>query len=120
MTTFRCNSSGSRDLPISTGPGGAKESGILANYRGANKETTDFRLTRMYRLSKYKDMRSISGDKLRGHLEGLVLSVLESGPTHGLEILRRLERAGEGMLTLKEGSLYPALYRLEAAGLLSA
>lgn len=37
-----------------------------------------------------------------------------------MEILRRLEEAGCGLLKLKEGSLYPALYRLEAAGLIVA
>src|SRR5882672_949416 len=61
-------------------------------------------------------MEPIQGDKLRGHLETLVLSTLEPGEAHGLEILRRLEEAGCGLLRLKEGSLYPALYRLEAAG----
>jgi len=61
-------------------------------------------------------MEAINGDKLRGHLETLVLSTLERGEAHGLEILRRLEETGCGLLRLKEGSLYPALYRLEAAG----
>ena len=61
-------------------------------------------------------MEAIHGDKLRGHLETMVLSSLEQGEAHGLEILRRLEDAGCGLLRLKEGSLYPALYRLEAAG----
>jgi PadR family transcriptional regulator PadR len=61
-------------------------------------------------------MEPITGDKLRGHLETMVLSTLERGEAHGLEILRRLEEAGCGLLRLKEGSLYPALYRLEAAG----
>jgi DNA-binding PadR family transcriptional regulator len=61
-------------------------------------------------------MEAITGDKLRGHLEALVLSALEQGEAHGLEILRRLEELGCGLLRLKEGSLYPALYRLEAAG----
>jgi DNA-binding PadR family transcriptional regulator len=65
-------------------------------------------------------MKAIEGDKLRGHLETLVLSVLERGEAHGLEILRRLEEAGCGLLRLKEGSLYPALYRLEAAGKVEA
>ena len=45
----------------------------------------------------------------------MVLSTLERGEAHGLEILRRLEAAGCGLLHLKEGSLYPALYRLEEA-----
>lgn len=65
-------------------------------------------------------MYEIGGDKLRGHLEGMVLSVLERGPAHGLEILRRLQVAGDGSLRLKEGSLYPALYRLERAGRVKA
>src|SRR5882672_4545630 len=65
-------------------------------------------------------MPDIAGDKLRGHLENLVLSVLNRGPAHGLEILRRLDSAGDGSLKLREGSLYPALYRLEESGLLKA
>src|SRR6266481_848952 len=63
-------------------------------------------------------MKLIRGDTLRGHLETLVLSVLDSGAAHGFEIWRRLEEAGSGALRLKEGSLYPALYRLEEAGLI--
>ena len=65
-------------------------------------------------------MEAISGDKLRGHLETMILSTLEQGEAHGLEILRRLEAAGCGLLRLKEGSLYPALYRLEEAGEIKA
>src|SRR6516162_6622535 len=65
-------------------------------------------------------MGAIQGDKLRGHLEAMVLSTLERGEAHGLEILRRLDDAGCGLLRLKEGSLYPALYRLEAAGAVKA
>jgi DNA-binding PadR family transcriptional regulator len=62
-------------------------------------------------------MDTIHGDQLRGHLETMVLSTLEAGEAHGMEIIRRLEQAGCGLLRLKEGSLYPALYRLEAEGL---
>jgi DNA-binding PadR family transcriptional regulator len=65
-------------------------------------------------------MDAISGDKLRGHLEMLILATLERGEAHGLEILRRLEVNGCGLLRLKEGSLYPALYRLEEAGEIAA
>jgi len=61
-------------------------------------------------------MTTIDGDKLRGHLEMMILSTLEQGEAHGLEILHRLDEAGCGLLRLKEGSLYPALYRLESAG----
>jgi DNA-binding PadR family transcriptional regulator len=65
-------------------------------------------------------MAEISGDKLRGHLESMILSTLQRGEAHGLEIMRRLEETGSGLLRLKEGSLYPALYRLEATGQVKA
>lgn len=63
-------------------------------------------------------MKDITGNELRGHLDTIVLSVLERGEAHGYEILQRLEKAGCGMLRLKEGTVYPALYRLEGAGLI--
>jgi len=65
-------------------------------------------------------MTNIRGNLLRGHLETLVLSALARGEAHGLEVLRRLEEAGSGALRLREGSLYPALYRLENLGLVEA
>jgi len=65
-------------------------------------------------------MPDIAGDKLRGHLDSMVLAALERGEAHGLEVLRRLDAAGDGSLRLKEGSLYPALYRLEDAGMVKA
>jgi len=61
-------------------------------------------------------MEAINGDKLRGHLETMVLSNLEQGEAHGLEILRRLEEAGCGLVRLTDGSRYPAVYRLVLAG----
>jgi transcriptional regulator len=54
---------------------------------------------------------------LHGTLDTLVLRVLEDAPLHGYAVARRLERAG---LSVEEGSLYPALYRLEKRGLLRA
>ena len=65
-------------------------------------------------------MTPIAGDQLRGHLDTLILATLEDGESHGLGILQRLESAGSGLLKLKEGSLYPALYRLEAEGLVAS
>jgi PadR family transcriptional regulator PadR len=62
-------------------------------------------------------MQRIERDTLRGHLEAMVLASLERGDAHGFEILRRLEALGCGSLVLKEGTLYPVLYRLEEAGL---
>lgn len=62
----------------------------------------------------------LSGAQLRGHLDTMALAALEEGEAHGFEVLRRLERDGCGVLRLKEGSLYPALYRLEERGCVKA
>lgn len=48
----------------------------------------------------------------------LVLAVLEAGPAHGYQIARRVEEASEGLLGLKEGTLYPRLYQLEREALI--
>ena len=62
----------------------------------------------------------LNGAHLRGHLETIALAALEAGEAHGFEVLRRVESSGDGALKLKEGSLYPALYRLEERGCLKA
>lgn len=64
--------------------------------------------------------KQLAADKVRGHLEMMALATLEEGEAHGFEVLRRLQAAGCGALKLKEGSLYPALYRLEERGAVRA
>ncbi len=60
------------------------------------------------------------GDLLRGALESLVLEAIDKGATYGYAIARSLEELSQGELVTKEGSLYPALHRLEKQGLLKA
>ena len=50
---------------------------------------------------------------LRGTLDLLVLKVVSSGPAHGYTIARRIQERSAGVLAVEEGSLYPALHRLE-------
>jgi PadR family transcriptional regulator PadR len=59
-------------------------------------------------------------ESLKGHLDGLILAVLADGPLHGYAIIDALKRRSDGAFTLPEGTVYPALHRLEAAGLLSS
>src|ERR1700675_3703371 len=59
-------------------------------------------------------------DRLRGHLEMLLLAALASGPAHGYALSAELRRRSNGLLAVIEGSLYPALHRLEAAGLVAS
>jgi transcriptional regulator len=55
-------------------------------------------------------------DVLRGTLDLLVLTVLAAGPMHGWGISQRLQQRSRGMLEVNQGSLYPALQRLEQKG----
>jgi len=52
-------------------------------------------------------------DSLLGSLELLILKTLECGPNHGFGITLHVETVSEGLLRMEEGSLYPALHRLE-------
>lgn len=62
----------------------------------------------------------MSGDSIRGHLEMLLLAVIADSPTHGYGVAEELRTRSDGTLDLPEGSIYPALYRLEKAGLLQS
>jgi PadR family transcriptional regulator PadR len=57
-----------------------------------------------------------NSDQLHGTLDMLVLKVLQRGPMHGYAIAVRLEQLSDQVLQVEEGSLYPALYRMEARG----
>lgn len=57
---------------------------------------------------------------LHGTLDALVLKAVSRGPLHGYAIARWLERETSDAISVEEGSLYPALYRLEKDGLLTS
>ncbi len=59
-------------------------------------------------------------DLMRGTLNLLILRSLMTGPLHGLGIARRIGQLTQGSFDVKAGSLFPALYRLEERGLVSA
>jgi transcriptional regulator len=59
-------------------------------------------------------------DLLRGTLDAMILRTLDRAENHGYGIARAIEAAAGGVLSIEEGSLYPALYRLEKNGDLSA
>jgi PadR family transcriptional regulator, regulatory protein PadR len=61
-----------------------------------------------------------NSDQLHGALDMLVLKILADGPLHGYAIAVRLERLSNEILAVEEGSLYPALYRMESRGWLSS
>ena len=61
-----------------------------------------------------------SADLLRGALEPIILEVIAEGATYGYEIARAIDQRSSGQLLAQEGTLYPALHRLEKRGLLEA
>jgi transcriptional regulator len=60
------------------------------------------------------------GDLLQGTLDMLVLKALQLQPMHGWGITERIEQWSESVLHLGQGTLYPALYRLERQGLIAS
>src|SRR6266545_5471606 len=57
---------------------------------------------------------------LQGTLDVLILRTLMAGPSHGHAIAKHIQRTSEDLLQVETGSLYPALYRLEARGWIAA
>lgn len=59
-------------------------------------------------------------DLLQGTLDMLILKALSLGPLHGYGIIQRIKQMSAEMLSVEQGSLYPALYRIEQRGWVSA
>ena len=62
----------------------------------------------------------MKGEALKGHLDLLLLAVLIDRPLHGYAILETLRRRSGGEFDLPEGTIYPALHRLEREGWLDS
>jgi PadR family transcriptional regulator PadR len=58
-------------------------------------------------------------DLLQGTLDLLILKALALGPLHGWAVAKRIQQMSREVLTVNQGSLYPALYRLERRGLIA-
>ncbi len=65
-------------------------------------------------------MPTNKADLLQGTLDLLILKSLQNEPMHGFGISLRIQQMSKDMLTVEQGSLYPALYRLEERGLLKS
>jgi PadR family transcriptional regulator PadR len=62
----------------------------------------------------------MSGEVLKGHLDALLLAAIAEGPVHGYGVIERLRARSGGHFDLPEGTIYPALHRLERDRLLSS
>jgi transcriptional regulator len=65
-------------------------------------------------------MTTPKSDLLQGTLDMLILQVVAAGPVHGYAIAQRLQQMSRDILQVQQGSLYPALHRLESRGWLQA
>jgi PadR family transcriptional regulator PadR len=62
----------------------------------------------------------MANDRLRGHVDLLLLSVLEREDAHGYRLAESVRERSGGVFDLAEGTIYPSLYRLERSGLVSS
>jgi transcriptional regulator len=62
----------------------------------------------------------MEAEMLKGHLDAIVLAALEAGPAHGYAIIEAIRSRSGTTFDLPEGTIYPALHRLEQAGLLES
>jgi PadR family transcriptional regulator, regulatory protein PadR len=62
----------------------------------------------------------MEGEMLKGHLDLIVLAALAAGPAHGYAVIEEIRRKSGQAFDLPEGTIYPALHRLEQAGLLAS
>jgi len=62
----------------------------------------------------------MEGEMLKGHLDMIVLAALAAGPAHGYAVIEEIRRRSDHAFDLPEGTIYPALHRLQQAGLLSS
>ncbi len=60
-----------------------------------------------------------SGDMLRGHTETIILRILSKGDSYGYEIAKKFAEGGEGILEIKDATIYTAFRRMEEEGLLA-
>lgn len=65
-------------------------------------------------------MHTLRSEVLKGHLDLLLLAAIAKEPLHGYAVVEAIREASDGALDLAEGTVYPALYRLEGAELLSS
>jgi len=65
-------------------------------------------------------MNNSKVDLLQGTLEMLILKSLSTGSLHGYDVVTRIRQMSDDVLTVQEGSLYPALHRMEERGLIDS
>ena len=65
-------------------------------------------------------MTTSKAELLQGTLDLLILKTLRAGPMHGYAVAQRIQQCSDDVLVVEEGSLYPALYRMEERGWISA
>lgn len=71
-------------------------------------------------MARHKEKQPSDAELLQGTLDMLILKVVALRPIHGYAIVQRIQQISKDALQVRQGSLYPALYRLENQGLLTA
>lgn len=74
----------------------------------------------MSRMSRHGDKTASDAELLQGTLDMLILKIVALRPIHGYGIVQRIQQISKDALQIRQGSLYPALYRLENRGWLQS
>src|SRR5882757_6160296 len=78
------------------------------------------RIELLWECLRMGEKKPVSGEMLKGTLDMMILRTLVSGDAHGHTIAKVIERTSEDVLDVEQGSLYPALHRLEDRGWVSS
>jgi PadR family transcriptional regulator PadR len=87
---------------------------------GANQLPLDYRHNRRYVVDNHREDVVKPIDLVQGTLDLLILKSLQLEPQHGWAIARRIKQMSSDVLNVQQGSLYPALHRLEHQGWITA
>ena len=108
---------GARDPRAARRHGRARADHVAAR-RPHGRHRRRLRRVPLPRVARYT--RPVRSELLKGHLDLLLLTTLRDEPAHGYAVLQRLTQLSGGEFDLPEGTIYPALHRLERGGLLSS
>jgi PadR family transcriptional regulator PadR len=93
---------------------------LMARQSNTNDSPLDYRQQGEYCVDNHRERRIKPIDLVQGTLDLLILKSLQLEPQHGWAIARRIKQMSSDILQVHQGSLYPALHRLEHQGWIAA
>ena len=105
---------------IGLSAGGLAVDGHLVREDESSRIALRFTCSALYVEAAGIEMKSVKSEMPQGTLDMVILQVVAAGPIHGYALAHRIRLISRDLLQIQQGSLYPALHRLENRGLLAA